>query len=265
MPENTYNILCRGIDGAGEARLTDLLNVFQSALSGDLVFVVTPATLTSDATAAAWTRTVTIELQNAAGEVQTWFNKAITTGVSIADSSAGTATIPSTTLTFVNGVATVVVTGNTASWAGGTKQVKTATIALDTAADGKVKMTVKGALLDEAVDVEVDVLSTDDTAAKVAAKCAAALIANEDCAGLYTFANVEGEATITITAVLAAADDDTIDLESANVDEGSIVTPADTAADTTPGVAPDTDTLTVAQATILGYTVAAKTSVETFR
>lgn len=265
MEGNTYNILCRGIDGAGEMRLSDLLNALQSAMSGDLVFVVTPETLTSEATAAGWTRAVTIELQNAAGEVQTWFSKAITSGVSIEDSSAGTASIVSTTLTFVNGVATVVITGNAASWAGGTKQVKTATIALDTAADGKVKMTVKGALLDEAVDVEVDVLSTDDTAAKIAAKCASALSATEAFDGLYTFANVAGQATITITAVLAAADDDTLDLESANVDAGSIVTPADTAADTTPGVAPDTDTLTVAQATILGYTVAPKTSVETFR
>jgi len=263
MP-NTQNILCEGVSGADGTRLNALLNILQSAISGDLAFSVSPATVASSATSSAWTRTVTISLVDSDGNVQTWFTKDITTGVSIADSSAGTATIPSTTLTFVNGVATVVISGNAASWAGGTKQVKTATIALDTAADGKVKMTVKGALLDEAVDVEVDVLSTDDTAAKVAAKCAAALTATEAFDGLYTFANVAGQATITITAAHPAADDDTIDLESANVGAGSIVTPADTAADTTPGVAPDTDTLTVAQATIVGYTVAAKTSVETF-
>ena len=35
-------------------------------------------------------------------------------------------------------------------------------------------------------------------------------------------------------------------------------------ADTTAGVAKETDTLTVAEATILGYTVSAATSVETF-
>ena len=118
MPENTYNLVTRGVDGVTDGeKLSDLLNQMIDGLCGDLVFVVTPATVTSDATAAAWTRTVTIELQNAAGDVQKWFNKAITTGVSIADtSSAGTATIPSTTLTFVNGVATVVVSGDEAAW-----------------------------------------------------------------------------------------------------------------------------------------------------
>lgn len=97
--------------------LGGLLDLLASAMSGDLVFVVTPATCGKAATSSAWTRTVNIELQNAAGEVQTWFSKAITTGVSIADvSSAGTASIPSTTLTFVEGRATVVVSGNAAAW-----------------------------------------------------------------------------------------------------------------------------------------------------
>jgi len=88
------------------------------AMSGDMVFVATPATKSTTVTSSAWTRTVIIELQSAAGEVHTWFNKAITTGVSIADTStAGTATIPSTTLTFVKGRATVVVSGDAQSWA----------------------------------------------------------------------------------------------------------------------------------------------------
>ncbi len=60
---------------------------------------------------------VTVMLKNASGDVHTWFNKAIATGVSIADTSAlGTATIPSTTLTFTNGVATVVVSGSAHAW-----------------------------------------------------------------------------------------------------------------------------------------------------
>ena len=80
------------------------------AMSGDMVFVVTPATL-STAYGAAATRTVAIALKNAAGDVHTWFNKAITTGVSIGKSSTnGTATIPSTTLTFVSGLVSVVIT-----------------------------------------------------------------------------------------------------------------------------------------------------------
>ena len=88
-----------------------------AAMSGNMVFVATPATL-STAHAAAATRTVTISLKNAAGDVHTWFNKAITAGVAIAKSSvAGTATIVSTTLTFVNGVASVVITEG-GTWAG---------------------------------------------------------------------------------------------------------------------------------------------------
>jgi len=87
------------------------------ALAGDMVFVVTPATVAPAPRATAWTRTVVVELQTAAGEVHSWFDRAITTGVSIADTStAGTATIPSTTLTFVNGKASVVVSGDAANW-----------------------------------------------------------------------------------------------------------------------------------------------------
>ena len=87
------------------------------AMAGDMVFVVTPATVTTSATSAAWTRTVRVELKTAAGELHEWFDKAIATGVSIADTStAGTATIASTTLTFVNGQATVVVSGDAAAW-----------------------------------------------------------------------------------------------------------------------------------------------------
>jgi hypothetical protein len=80
------------------------------ALSGDLVFVVTPATLNT-AHGDAANRTVAIALKTAAGEVHTWFNAALTTGVAVAKSSEnGTVTITSTTLTFVAGVASVVIT-----------------------------------------------------------------------------------------------------------------------------------------------------------
>jgi hypothetical protein len=87
------------------------------AMSGDMVISISPATK-STAHGSAASRTVTITLKNAAGDVHTWFNKAIATGVSIAKtSSSGTATIGSTTLTFVNGVASVLITiGGT--WAG---------------------------------------------------------------------------------------------------------------------------------------------------
>ena len=88
-----------------------------AAMSGDMLFSISPATKSTPHASAA-TRTVTITLVDAAGDVCTWFNKAITAGVAIGHSGAsGTATIASTVLTFVNGVATVVITiGGT--WAG---------------------------------------------------------------------------------------------------------------------------------------------------
>ena len=117
MPENTYNILTEGVGGRDAERLTAVLNEYAGAMSGDLAFSIDPETVSADATAAAWTRTVTISLVDSSGNVQKWFNKAITSGVSIGDtSSAGTASIASTTLTFVNGVATVVVSGDEAAW-----------------------------------------------------------------------------------------------------------------------------------------------------
>jgi len=98
--------------------IKDELKIRDKAMAGDMLFVVTPATLVSVPTVSAgWTRTVIVELQDASGKVHEWFNQAITTGVAIADtSSAGTATIPSTTLTFANGKATVVITGSVHSW-----------------------------------------------------------------------------------------------------------------------------------------------------
>jgi len=97
--------------------LRDHLTQQSSALAGDMAFKCTPATITRAATAALWTRTVVVTLETAAGALHDWYNATVTTGVSIADTStAGTASIPSTTLTFVNGKATVVVAGDAAAW-----------------------------------------------------------------------------------------------------------------------------------------------------
>lgn len=91
--------------------------LLQEALKGDILFVVSPATLTSAPTAAAWSRVVNISVENAAGEIHEWFNEAIATGVAIADTSiAGTASIPSTTLSVVDGKVDVVVSGDAADW-----------------------------------------------------------------------------------------------------------------------------------------------------
>lgn len=96
------------------------LALMAKALSGDMVLVVTPATGAPAPTNAAWIQDFYVELQTAAGEVHSWFNKAVTSGHSIADDSAGTATAsPATTTTFVNGIAKITVSGNAAAWQNG--------------------------------------------------------------------------------------------------------------------------------------------------
>ena len=92
--------------------------LLNEALNGDILFVVDPVTVApSPLTATGFTRTVLITVENAAGELHNWFQEAIASGVSVGDTStAGTATIPSTTLTFVDGKASVVVTGDAQDW-----------------------------------------------------------------------------------------------------------------------------------------------------
>ena len=82
-----------------------------------LAMEVRPATVNRDATAAAWERKVQVALKDGAGELQLWCNSSFATTVSIADTSvAGTATINSTTLTFVDGIAEITVSGDAAAW-----------------------------------------------------------------------------------------------------------------------------------------------------
>lgn len=93
------------------------INLMEKAMSGDLVMTISPATVAPVPTAAAWTRDVYISVATAAGELHTWLNDSYATTASIADTStAGTATIASTTLTLVNGQATITVSGDAADW-----------------------------------------------------------------------------------------------------------------------------------------------------
>jgi hypothetical protein len=88
-----------------------------AAMSGDIVMSITPATAAPAPTSAAWTRDVVVSIENAAGDVHTWLTQDYTTTVSIADTStAGTASIASTTLSISEGVATITVSGDAADW-----------------------------------------------------------------------------------------------------------------------------------------------------
>ena len=90
------------------------LSLRDKAYSGDIAWVVNPSTVASDTTEVAWTRTVLVELQTAAGEVHTWYSG--TTGNTIADTSTPVPTIVSTDLVIVDGKAIVVITGPTGSY-----------------------------------------------------------------------------------------------------------------------------------------------------
>ena len=97
--------------------IRDNFAMMADAMAGDIVMSLSPATAAPLPIDGDWQRDVVISIKNAAGEVHGWFNKAVTSGVAIADdSTAGVAAIPSTTLTFVNGQVTVTIDGTDADW-----------------------------------------------------------------------------------------------------------------------------------------------------
>jgi hypothetical protein len=104
------------------------LNVRDKAMSGDIVMVISPPTCGQAARSTAWSRTVTVSFKTAAGELHDWLTQTFATKVSASDTStAGTATVGSTSLTVVNGVATVTVSGGAVNWLN--TETDTATIA----------------------------------------------------------------------------------------------------------------------------------------
>ena len=241
----------------------DELKIRDKALAGDIVFSVSPSTVSTTPLATAWTRTVNVNLESAAGDVHEWFNKAITTGVSIADtSSAGTATIPSTTLTFANGKASVVVSGDAQAWLGGTAQVETITCTGAPSSDGDITLEITAAgMTGSPHDVVVPLVALTHTSVTlVADKVVETLNADATFAAFFTASNVAG--AVAMTAITPAANDATMAFAFTDTDTTSTTFGA--SANTTAGVAKETDTLTIAQAAILGYTIASKTSIETF-
>ena len=101
----------------GDQALADEMLAALNGLNGDLVCRITPTTKTKAATGAAWSEKITVELVDSEGRVHTWFNKTLTTRASVADTStAGTGVIASTSLVFVDGKATVALSGAAAAW-----------------------------------------------------------------------------------------------------------------------------------------------------
>jgi hypothetical protein len=245
-------------------QLRDYLEALEAVLAGaaGLKWVVTPATVDTAPTAAAWERTVNIELQDSNGVLQEWFTKDITTGVSIADtSSAGTASIPSTTLSIVNGRGSVVVSGDAEAWLGGTAQIETITCtAGESTGAGNITMAITAAGMDNSPKDVVVAIALSDGVNDVAGKVRTALAADADVAAFFAVSGADAD--VVLTALTPAANDATMEIGFTDTDTTGVTFGAST--DTQAGVAKETDTLTVAQATIAGMTVAAKTSVETF-
>jgi hypothetical protein len=100
----------------GEAQAREIRN-YGKALNGNIVLRFTPTGKSRSAATGAWTESVDIEMVDDEGNVHTWLNGSFTTRLSIADTSvAGTASIASTTITFVNGRAKVTITGSNHAW-----------------------------------------------------------------------------------------------------------------------------------------------------
>lgn len=233
------------------------------ALAGDMVWVVTPVTVSTTPLATSWTRTARVELQTAAGELHGWFSKTIATGNSIANtSSAGTATIPSTTLTIKDGSANVVISGDAQAWLGGTAQVETITCtAGESGGTGDVTMTITAAGMTNSPKAVVALVEEGYDVTAVANSVLVALAADVDVSAFFNVSGADTDSVI-LTAKTAAANDAT--LAFGYVDTDSTGATFGSSTNTTPGVAKETDTYTVAEATIMGYTISAKTSVETF-
>ena len=98
-------------------QLQEANQLLRSALSGDIVLHIDPETCERTATDEAWTRTVNLVLKNSKGKVHDWCNLTFSTKASIADDSdAGTASIASQNITFTNGKASIVVSGDAEDW-----------------------------------------------------------------------------------------------------------------------------------------------------
>jgi len=243
--------------------LREYLTGLENALSGGLKWVLTPSTVSTSPTSAIWTRNVLVQLQDDEDVVCDWYTGDITSGNSIADtSSAGAASIVSTTLSLVDGEATVVVSGDAQAWLGGTAQVRTITCtAGESTGAGDITMTVTAAgMSNSPKDVVVAIGAEDDTVTEVGDLVRAALALDADVGAFFTVSGAAG--AVILTAITPAADDATLDNTFVDTDTTGVTFGA--SVDTTPGVAKETDTFTVAQASIAGSTVAAKTSVETF-
>ncbi len=253
-------------------RLWDYIEALESALIGDIILVATPATTSSSSAAVAaaiagaagkFTRDVHLELQDTAGNVHKWYNGALSIAASESTVGDGTSAIEdaASTVTFDAGVADVTLE-YIGTWDDGVAQVETIQVTHKANSAGTITMQLTaagmtGSPISTALEVEAD-----DTAAQVATKIAAALTAVANIAAKFTISVTgAGLDVVTATAKTKAANDGTLAFAFTDTDTTGVTCGSST--NTTAGVAPDTQTLTVTGGTILGVSVTNKTSVDT--
>jgi hypothetical protein len=242
----------------GLADLYEYLENQSDAMAGDMIWVATPSTVSASPTAAIWTREVVITLEDADGDLHDWFSDEIATGISIGDtSSAGEATIVSTTLDIVEGKATIVVSGDAQAWLGGTAQVRTITAtkgtgirqvrtitctAGESTGAGNITMTVTAAGMDNsAKDVVVAIAASDDTVTQVGDLVRAALALDADVSSYFTVSGTAG--VVILTVIDPVADDGTLDNTFVDTDGTGVTFGA--SVDTTAGTAPAAGDITM--------------------
>jgi hypothetical protein len=126
MLQKTINDLNNACIGGKEAQLGSFLQSLQSTMKGDMLFVLTPATLTTPHSSLGAIRYVQVSLQDSNGNIAVWYDGNVT--VSIAKvSTAGTVTIPVTTLPLVQGQASVAITESATAWLAGDTTTLTVT------------------------------------------------------------------------------------------------------------------------------------------
>lgn len=113
MTENLRQAIALAL---GTKELMAEFNTREKALNGKITLAIT-ASKTKTHTSAAWSEVVEVVAKDDEGNVHTWLNQAFASKASVADTSSdGTASINATTLTFVNGVAKVTLSGTAADW-----------------------------------------------------------------------------------------------------------------------------------------------------
>jgi len=97
--------------------IADDLETQGSGLAGDIILDISPSVAVRPPTSNAFNRTVVLTLKNANGKVHRWANQTFTGVISVGDTStAGTASVASADVTFVEGVAKVVLSGDAQDW-----------------------------------------------------------------------------------------------------------------------------------------------------